>query len=374
MASVPSFGVGISVKDSKPLVLLRGAAKSTCVSPGDRACADHDATPANNYFKRNDKLIEVKKKLKENGYVSMPSQTPSDSSSTPQSSAWQVQTKLDRNPFDETIANKSTNAKASDNRTIYFLHLHKAGGTHLCDAAKVNGMNVSQTNCNVQKDQRCCGGNDTLEAQQAFARTTHYDLVANERDMYTAMDTSLYRYVVVLRDSQSRYRSHWKNMCREHNDTTTSFTAWWTRQPDNWTVRKICGSRCMGIAKYGITEELFEYTLNRLRLFEDIMFTERYDETYETFAKHVGWHVPRPEVRSYDPTFPYAQDESDVWDPHMSALDDALYEFAVTLYDGGFEHPPRVGRESRSRIRNYLADGPSKKCSTECCHAECSTY
>ena len=54
---------------------------------------------------------------------------------------------------------RSSIRKKKDPRIIYFLHLHKAGGTSLCLAAeqnlgwdRVNGAD----NCNVQIDQRCC--------------------------------------------------------------------------------------------------------------------------------------------------------------------------------------------------------------------------
>jgi hypothetical protein len=130
-----------------------------------------------------------------------------------------------------------------DDRITYLLHLHKSAGTHMCLAARANNVRVAATNCNVQNDQRCCGNGDTFEAQRTFAARTEFELVANERDMYSAMDTASYRYVVVLRDSRDRYISHWKNMCRQHNDTSTEFQDWWERQPDNWNTRKICGTR-----------------------------------------------------------------------------------------------------------------------------------
>ncbi|GKY92288.1 hypothetical protein MPSEU_000199900 [Mayamaea pseudoterrestris] len=265
----------------------------------------------------------------------------------------------------------------NDNRTIYFLHIHKSAGTLLCATARANKLNVSKSNCNIQTNQRCCGGDDSLEAQQTFARTTHYDLVANERDMYTAMDTSMYRYVIVLRNSQARYFSHWKNMCRAYNDMTTTFHSWWTRQPDNWIVRKICGTRCMNKPKYQLSEEDFTYALERLRLFENIMFTERFQETYQTFARHIGWTVPPPKFPKYDDsTFAYAKDvamEDTAWDPLMSVLDDVLYEYAVNLYES-HQQPPQLSNASRRKIREYLADGPSRACTNECCHEKCSTY
>ena len=101
-----------------------------------------------------------------------------------------------------------------DRKLVYLLHIHKSGGTTMCQLAKFNQLSTSETNCNVQRDQRCCGQNDTLSAQTAFAREAPYDLVASEGRMYEGMDVESYQYIVVLRKSQERYFSHWKHVRR----------------------------------------------------------------------------------------------------------------------------------------------------------------
>lgn len=75
----------------------------------------------------------------------------------------------------------SPQAKTTDGRIIYFQHIHKSGGSTMCRIAALNHMKTAlKTNCNVQEDQRCCGGSDSLTALQRFAETTPYSFVANE--------------------------------------------------------------------------------------------------------------------------------------------------------------------------------------------------
>jgi hypothetical protein len=286
-----------------------------------------------------------------------------------------------------------TNQTVVDDRIIYYLHIHKSAGTTICKSAQFNGLDVSETNCNVQADQRCCGEDDSLEAQQEFALSTDYQLVANEKDMYEAMDTEHYRYVVMLRDSRDRYESHWKHVYRRYNETFTveneahwkhmhrrnneketveNFTEWWTGQPDNWNVRKICGTPCMNTSKYGITEQLWNQTVERLRQFDDVLFVDRFNETFTKFASRVGWTrmpVVKPIARHVD--YPSMGDE---WDPMMTALDDALYEFAEGMYQGIPRPYAALSTERRTALREYFARGREQNCNSPCCAATCSTY
>ena len=83
----------------------------------------------------------------------------------------------------------------------------------MCRQAYMQKLLVNRhKNCNVQDDQHCCGGKDSIEAQVRFANTTSYDFVACEREMYDTMATDHYDYVVTLRDSATRYLSHWNHL------------------------------------------------------------------------------------------------------------------------------------------------------------------
>jgi hypothetical protein len=251
----------------------------------------------------------------------------------------------------------------------------------MCYAAKHNGMKAaSNENCNVQRDQRCCGGGDGLKAQQDYASKTHYTFVANERDMYQAMDVEHYRYVVQLRNSQDRYRSHYRHMLREaaenHNLRTVSaaetFEKWWQKQPDNWNVRKICGTACMNVPKFQITKDLFHYTVNRLKNFDDILFVENFNQSFTKFAHRVGWtKMPTHEPSSHH-KFASTIDMKDMWDPMMSVLDDALYELAVEMYKGTPD--PTLSHDTLATVQGYFARGPLRGCNYPCCFEQCSSY
>ncbi|CAB9498475.1 expressed unknown protein [Seminavis robusta] len=101
-------------------------------------------------------------------------------------------------------------------KVLFFVHIHKSGGTVLCAMAHANKLHVNtKHNCNVQTNQRCCGKSDDKEIQTAYAQQTPYDLVAAETQMYQGMDPTHYNYIVVLRSSRERYFSHWKHILRD---------------------------------------------------------------------------------------------------------------------------------------------------------------
>lgn len=103
--------------------------------------------------------------------------------------------------------------RKNEGKVIYYLHIHKSAGSTMCLQAQKQLLQVNTgQNCNVQDDLHCCGNEDSLEAQISYANTTKYDFVASEREMYEAMATDYYDYVVTLRDSATRYLSHWNHL------------------------------------------------------------------------------------------------------------------------------------------------------------------
>jgi hypothetical protein len=392
-------------------------------------------------------------------------------------------------------------------KIVYLLHVHKSGGTTLCNVARHNLLSATRTNCNVQGDQRCCGYGDSLEAQQIYYQSSKYDFVASEGRMYQAMDLEHYSYIVVLRNSQQRYFSHWKHARRQylqlpsfrhqeelpliaaggaplplqamqeqqlplgdflereskaqrtarreaklreiqawtqnknnnknqnnrkllaftnhhhrphkwgrlhtsdedhalhhdillpgarlmphpaedpnldlrHNFTTPlvgdRFAHWWTKQPDNWNFRQLCGTHCIAIPKYQLTLQDWQYTLQRLLQFDTILFLEDLQASIHVLAHRMHWNVSdlnaiqldedndqahrlirkeatrqkrqnngdtstpqemkqwyqqqvqaqleQKERHKHDDPIPDGQIQD--WDPLMSALDDALYDIA----------------------------------------------
>jgi hypothetical protein len=280
------------------------------------------------------------------------------------------------------------------NKILFLVHIHKSAGSSLCQMAKRNRLRVkSRTNCNVQPDQRCCGGKDTVAAQEYFANTTLYDLVAIETEMYESMATQYYHYIVILRNSQARYYSHWLHVLRYFNSTTAgTFPQWWSGQPDNWNTRVICGPRCLQPNKYALTRDMFRHTLNRLRLFEDILFVEDMARSYRKFTKKHNWtSIPMIDKNTaLDLTWKKANEKNRKlllpllktdarvsaahdWDPLMSALDNALYEFGERK-EAGLEPFDNFTVSVQQDLDQYFAMGPSRNCTTICCGTKCSVY
>jgi hypothetical protein len=249
----------------------------------------------------------------------------------------------------------------------------------MCALAAMNQLRVNkEQNCNVQPDQRCCGFSDTLQAQERFAAVTFYQFVANEKDMYDAMDHQHYTYMVVLRQSQDRYRSHWKHMCQEQyhtNVTLPTFDAWWQAQPDNWNFRKICGTRCQNVPKYQVNLELFQYTMKRLNSFDHILLLEYWDAMLPQFTQSLGWRtVPNLHISAKAKNITYPALGSRDWDPFMSILDDALYEFGLARYRGISVDEFRFSKETARMLDHYFSMGRERGCGNPCCAESCSTY
>jgi hypothetical protein len=292
-------------------------------------------------------------------------------------------------------------------KIIYFLHIHKSGGHSICRQAQENNMIANFENvCNVQKDQHCCGGEDSLAAQIEFAESTNYTFVASEKEMYDAMTTEYYIYVVVLRDSKSRYKSHWKHLVLNANTYSAAdikgdmdpvhdrymipmhgvrysvgnMTKWWQNQPDNYNVRMICGSKCAEIPKYQITPELFKYTLMRLDKFSHVMFLEDMEHSFGEFTRQMGWNTPvnasvlHQNAKVENPTKFSRLPVENVWDPFMTVLDDALYDHARQKYQERRIDNVVVGPATdHDLVRDYFQHGPSRNCANACC-GECSIW
>jgi hypothetical protein len=191
--------------------------------------------------------------------------------------------------------------------------------------------------------------------------------------MYEAMDTDRFRYIIVLRKSLSRYISHYKHAYRAFNFQET-FSVWWQTQPDNFTFRKICGTRCQNISKYQLSPEIFQYTLARLSKFEDFAFIERFKDSLLQLSRRIGWSKKPSFVQNSDEHddafYPHINEQD--WDPMMSALDDALYEYAEQLFDG--VATPSFSAATEKRMNDYFAKGPLQACETPCCSPVCSLY
>jgi hypothetical protein len=295
------------------------------------------------------------------------------------------------------------------NRTLFLVHIHKSAGSLICHYAHLNRLSSNQAwNCNVQTDQRCCGKEDSMEAQIRYAEKSVHDFVAIEREMYDSMAPEHYDYIVSLRDSKSRYFSHWAHLRHvipigktqsggfgdsgwligegptrnahasaflelpwKGHDPLGNFTTWSQGQPDNWNTRIICGPKCMSQAKFQITPELFNYTLERLSKFRHFLFVEDMKNSFNTLATSYGWK-PHVNMTRNVRKAAHGSAQEQEWDPLMSALDDAVYEFAKRMYNNDTEHiwDPFT---SQAKVDEYFAEGPKYGCRNGCC-GKCSAY
>jgi hypothetical protein len=297
----------------------------------------------------------------------------------------------------KTTISRKPRGRRKDSKVIYYLHIHKAGGSTMCKQAAKQKLSVNMVaNCNVQKDQHCCGKEDSLEAQIRYANETMFDFVACEKEMYDNMATDYYDYAVTLRDSATRYVSHWKHIRRlKVKDTLKdkgqhflvgNFSSWWEFQPDNFITRMICGSKCLDRPKFQITPQLFQYTLQRLSLFSHVLFLEDMEASYATFARAVGWntgvkvgHENRGTSKNNTKTIPENMTDNNLrYDPFMTALDDALYAFARERYDGNYTNHSNTSLlvkeyANSADVQDYFRDGKDRNCKDPCC-GECSKW
>jgi len=179
-----------------------------------------------------------------------------------------------------------------------------------------------------------------------------------------------------------------------------NYTKWIMGQPDNYNLRMICGTKCLKVRKFQITKDLFEYTLKRLWTdFSHVIFVEDMEESFGAFAKAYNWtkfSKPSSNATSnstLEKIVPYKPTE-DVkipkwWDPHMTVLDDALYELAKRKYslatsaskkitmDGNHSKSSRITRPmwnvdyepfaNQGLVDKYFREGPLRNCANSCC-------
>jgi len=392
-------------KLSPPVAKTAVATSTSYMPPSDAYLSLQGGLAALNHFRRKQLGVstststaagaDITNSSHPNHFVSWTSSTTSISSSSTTSTT---------RPYRPTIG--AYRRKYS--KVLFFVHIHKSAGTLFCRLAFKNRISINhQFNCNVQEDQYCCGGNDpSIQAQIDFAKETYWDLVATERELYHSMVPEYYDYIIILRDSKSRYYSHYSHLRRVIpigpgyqvggfgtsawlfgnpssfiNNTTESdnnssvinnnitnpnnsnhlqhherrelkvgedplgnFSTWYEGQPDNWNTRILCGAPCRLRPKYQITKTLFLSTLHRANQFQHFLFVEDFEESYNQFASAYEWHNYTDDSYSYilrhksnrrkDKDKMIVDDEvtKEPWDPLMSALDDALYEFAQRKY------------------------------------------
>ena len=154
----------------------------------------------------------------------------------------------------------------------------------------------------------------------------------------------------------------------------------------------------MSSVKFQISEQLFHYTLRRLDQFRHFLFVENITTTLNVMIGRYGlrWyhHHDGSPVNENDrkrtltstgnnktntTIIHYNKNDNSIipnevytWDPMMSALDDALYEFALRKYNNDTEHlwDPF---ENQFLVDEYFSKGVDRGCTDGCCGL-CSQY
>ena len=225
------------------------------------------------------------------------------------------------------IQSNSAKTIKQQNKIIYYLHIHKAGGSTMCHWAHQNHKVTPPQNCAINTMQSCCGG-ETIAQQQQFALQTKYTFIANEHYMFSEMDLKYYDYVITLRKSFSRYVSHYRHIAREKH-MKHNFETWLQGQPDNWITRHLCGTPCKYRPKYGLTMQDIMLAYNKLRNFSDILFLETWRHDAMMFASKRKWssrlniHANRAKK---EPSNQRANSSL------MTIFDDIIYEQAFTKF------------------------------------------
>ena len=228
-----------------------------------------------------------------------------------------------KNKKDENTTAISANTQKIQ-KIIYYLHLHKAGGSTMCNWAHQNGKLTPPNNCAINTTMPCCGG-ETIKEQQMFALQTKYTFIANENYMFAQMDMKYYDYVITMRNSFRRYVSHYQHIARVQY-MKRDFQTWLKGQPDNWITRHICGTPCKNRPKYALTLQDVMMVYHRMRNFSDILFLETWNHDAVTFASKRKW---KSGVNIHDLAAHYNQS---LYSSLMTTLDDIIYEQAFSKY------------------------------------------
>jgi hypothetical protein len=124
---------------------------------------------------------------------------------------------------------------------------------------------------------------------------------------------------------------------------------------------------CENLPQHGINATHWEYTLERFKLYENVIFLNDWMDSFNRFASDVGWKLLSAEDSHVKKNAASAkQKERKVemlhnWDENMSMLDDALYAYARAIYDDQPQPPPLPDNVWQV---NGAGNNP---CTTPCC-------
>jgi len=152
-------------------------------------------------------------------------------------------------------------------RVVYFLHLHKAGGTTICSMAKAIYATPNNNNCNVPRDMwynepfqvryqhAAYFGNSQEQMTSVYENVLSHkwEFAANEGSLEDAFPFKDYFYITVLRNPIDLYISAYLFMPGfgggMGKGSRSDFRDWldvgW--YGDNFMTRRLCGHACNSI-------------------------------------------------------------------------------------------------------------------------------
>lgn len=290
----------------------------------------------------------------------------------------------------------STTRQRND-RPVVFLHLHKAGGTTICDLAKQNGETLDEVqpheNCAIKGDGNWldkngiyAGYSRSCAARAEEART--HSFMAIERWMDAEMCDDLAQYAVVLRDPIDRLISntlfeqkvmHWAtdtasilemiapnasvHLSGDRADHPSEMISQGTAAYDNFLVRTLAGPEAFALPAGQLTRAHLDEAKRRLARFDVVMVLERLDEQGPAQLSHfLGWdrlELPRSMAGGgADAAQPFSDEQLAVL-KRANAFDAELYCYGQKLAEArtadalasrtSQSHAARAGHASGSR-------------------------
>ena len=158
----------------------------------------------------------------------------------------------------------------SMNDRIYYLHIHKSGGSTICEIAKVNGLTKGEYNCNVPPNERHLLRGTPQEQKRLYNKISNR-FIANEDELADEVDWELYSYMTVIRHPFTRAYSHY-NHAKGYHKLDISFKEWVTNRPDNILTRILCGTSCMEVKQGHLNDTHLNKAMYNLHHF-DVVFT-----------------------------------------------------------------------------------------------------
>ena len=246
-----------------------------------------------------------------------------------------------------------TSPRNRNGRPVLYTHLHKAGGTCMCELAKLNKERFAHAhvNCNMEpEDNWAPAAHDTAVTCARRTQLTLYERLtwmAQERWVDPEPCDQLY-HAITLRDPidrmisnllHTRYRVE---LARKKGFPSSSMNSsagyvmgcvapnascWHpkyyvemsTAAYDNFFVRTLAGAGAFFLAAGALTSQHLATAKVVLRRYDVIMMLEKFDEDSVQMRGLLGWTVTAPEVSAAD-----ENTRSDHWEAVGMPTDDAV--------------------------------------------------